>query len=314
MSIRSVLAVCAMAIPLGLTVAQAQTTSTGGSSGSSPSMEEPVQNPASQPTLTNASVATGTNSISAPFKIQAPSIGNFKMKAGIKSQNTSGHIYDYDSTAPTARRAKLKYEYYLGFVHASGWGTYAQAVTSGAIKQDSNATDVAHGDPSITILHPDWYRGTSLTLSGQLRRYFPVSQFSDDRGIKQWAYYLYTTYQLPRQWSIWNQTVPRYFEQSKRLAASDTTMYIEDLGTLTKSLSTHWAAGVGQWTQVEGHRATDTGISVDVSGFVRYMPIANLWIEPRIILPAYIKNAVYDQSSSVSLSAAKTELYAQMTL
>lgn len=235
------------------------------------------------------------------------------MKAGLKSQNTSGRLYDYDSTDAKATRARQKHEYYLGAVHTSGWGLYGQAVTSGTVKQDPVATDVAHGDPSVTILHPDWYRGTSLTLSGQFRRYFAVTDRSVNRGQKQWAYYLYTTYQLPKQWSIWNQTVPRYFEQAY-YQPSDTTYYIEDLGTITKSLSTHFAAGVGQWTQVEAHRETPTGVSVDVQAFVRYMPIANIWIEPRIILPAYIKNAVYDQSKAVSLSAAKAELYAQMTL
>ncbi len=310
MSIRNALIA---AILLGLSTAHAQTTTTGGSEGSSPGMEEPVQVPASQPTLTKASTATGTNSISAPFKIAAPSIGDLKLKAGLKSQNTSGRVYDYDSTDAKATRAKEKQEYYLGFVHSSGWGTYGQAVTSGLVKQDPNATTVSHGDPSITILHPDWYRGTSLTLSGQVRRYFAVTDRSVDRSQKQWAYYLYTTYQFAKQLSLWNQTVPRYFEQAY-YKPDDTTMYIEDLSTLTKSLSTHWAAGVGQWTQVEGHRATATGVSVDVQGFVRYMPIANIWIEPRIILPAYIKNAVYDQSRNVSLSAAKAELYAQITL
>ena len=91
-------------------------------------------------------------------------------------------------------------------------------------------------------------------------------------------------------------------------------MYLEDYGSLTKSLSTHFAAGIGQWSQVESHRATPTGVSVDGYLFARWIPIANIWVEPRMILPVYIKNSVYDQSKSVGLSAAKAELYAQMTL
>ena len=200
MTIRSLLAA---SILFSLTVANAQTTTSGGGAGSSPGMDTPVQVPAAQPTTTNVSNATGTNQISAPFRIQAPQIGDFKLKAGIKSQNTSARAYDYDDAK--GARAKQKHEYYLGSVHASGWGLYGQAVTSGTIYSDSAKTTVMGGDPSVTLLHPDFYRGTSLTLAGQFRRYFGITDRSVDRGQKQWAYYLYTTYQLPRQWSIFNQ-------------------------------------------------------------------------------------------------------------
>lgn len=293
-----------------LSSAQAQTTTTGGGGGSSPTLEVPVQSPAAQPSTTTS---TGTNTISAPFKINAPQIGDFKLRAGVKTTDTSGRLYDLDNTKGT--RLRQKHEYFLGFVHATGWGAYAQGVTSGTTfaEANSNANTLGGGDASLTILHPDYYKGTSMTISGQFRRYLAVTDRSKDRGQKQWAYYLYTTYKLPAQWGIWNQATPRYFEQSY-YKTTDTTLYFEDITTLTKAISTHWAAGVGQWTQVEGHSETPTGVSVDAQIFARYMPIANIWIEPRIVAPVYIKNAVFDQSRNVSLQGLKAELYAQMTL
>jgi|GEM_PF-2112958 len=273
-----------------------------------------VQIPAAQPSA--ATETASANSIAAPFKVNAPEFGEFKLKAGIKSQNTTGRLYEMNN--PDGRRYQAKQEYYTGLVHKSGWGAYGQAVTSGPLYGGNGqnlpgAGSLGAGDPSLTVLHPDWYRGTSLTLGGQYRSYFPISDRSLDRQQHQQAYYLYTTYKMPAQWTIWNQTVPRYFIQSY-YKPSDTTFYVEDLGTLTKQLTTRWAAGVGQWTQVETHRETKTGVSVDLSGFVRYTPIQNVWIEPRLILPAYVKESVYDAAKAVSLQNARAELYAQMTL
>lgn len=275
---------------------------------------EPIQTPASQ--ASPATDAAASNSISAPYKIQAPQIGNYKLKAGIKSQNTTARLYELDNQ--NGKRYIQKQEYYIGFVHANGWGLYGQAVTSGPTyagigSQLRGAGVVGAGDPSVTIVHPDLYRGNSLTLGGQLRSYFPVTDRSQDRQQHQFAYYLYTTVKLARGWSIWNQTVPRYFSQSY-YKSPDTTYYVEDLGTLAKSLSARWSAGVGEWTQVEAHRDTETGVAVDLEVFARFTPIANLWIEPRLIVPAVIKNTVYDQASAVSLSNARAELYAQLTL
>ncbi len=291
---------------LAVTSAHAQTTTTGGGSGSSPTLEAPVQTPAAQPTATSTA---GANAISAPFKINAPTWGPYKLKVGLKSTNTTGRLYDVDAERGT--RYKQKHEYYIGAVHESGWGGYAQGVASGTITGVNNT--LTSGDASVTVLHPDLYKGTALTLSGQFRRYFAVSERSINLAQKQWAYYLYATYKLPAQLSIWNQATPRYFEQPS-YSATNTTTYFEDITTLTKSLSSKWAAGVGQWTQVENHSVTNTGVSVDAQIFARFTPIANIWIEPRLITPLYIKNAVFDQARNVSISGARAELYAQMTL
>ncbi len=306
--IRTLFAPTALAMLLILSVARAH--AQNGSAGPG----EPAQIPAAQ--TSPATEAQGSNSISAPFKIQAPQIGGYKMKAGIKSQNTSARAYELDNV--NGRRYIQKQEYYLGFVHENGWGLYGQAVTSGPTyagqgNRLKGSGVVGAGDPSMTILHPDWYRGSSLTLAGQLRSYFPVTDRSQDRQQHHFAYYLYTTVKLARSWTIWNQTVPRYFSQSY-YQAKDTTYYIEDLGTLAKAVSTRWSLGVGEWTQVEAHQETKTGVAVDLKAFARFAPIANIWIEPRFIIPALIKNAVYDQAQAVSLSNARVELYAQITL
>jgi hypothetical protein len=306
--IRTLLASTFMASLFVLSVAPAQAQNAAAGPG------EPAQIPAAQQSTATESQAS--NSLSAPFKIKAPQIGNYKMKAGIKSQNTTARIYEFDNE--NGKRYIQKQEYYLGFVHENGWGLYGQAVTSGPTYAGQGnglkgAGVVGAGDASATILHPDWFRGNSLTLGGQFRSYFPVTDRSQDRQQHQFAYYLYTSVKLARSWSIWNQTVPRYFSQSY-YKPSDTTYYLEDLGTLAKALSSRWSVGVGEWTQVEAHSETKTGVAVDLEAFARFMPIANIWIEPRFIVPAIIKNAVYDQAQGVSLSNARAELYAQMTL
>ena len=262
-----------------------------------------------------ATAAPASNSIKAPIKINAPEFGGFKLKAGIKSQNTTGRLNEYDTAS--GKRYQAKHEFYLGAVHSSGWGGFVQAVESGSIfvgaKSDTSSSGLRAGDPSLTLLHPDLYRGTSLTLAGQYRSYFPNSARSRDLDQYQQAYYLYTTYKMPAMWTIWNQTTPRYFFQSK-YAATDTTYYVEDLTTVSKQLTSTIAAGLGQWTQVEAHDVKETGVSVDVSTFVRYTPIQNLWIEPRLILPVYEKTSVYDAAPTAALKNARAEIYAQMTI
>jgi hypothetical protein len=311
--IRTLLAPAVLsAVTVSIILTAAQAFAQGAGAGGGPG--EPIQIPASQPSA--ATAVPSSSSISAPFKLNAPQIGSVKLKAGIKSQNTTARLYEYDNK--DGKRYQAKQEYYLGLVDQSGWGAYGQAVTSGPLYAGQGAELKNHGslgagDPSVTLLHPDWYRGTSLTLSGQYREYFPVADRSLRLSIHQHAYYLYTAYKMPRMWSVWNQTVTRYFQQSI-YGPGDTDSYVEDLGTFSKQITSTLALGVGQWTQVEHHDQTATGVAVDVEAFVRYTPIQNVWIEPRLILPAYIKNAVYDQAKAVSLENARAELYAQMTL
>lgn len=245
------------------------------------------------------------------FRLQAPSFGPMKLKAGIKSTNTSGRLYDLDNESGT--RFKQKHEYFLGAVHASGWGAYGQAVTSGTSYGDSSRNNLGAGDPSLTILHPDFYKSSNLTLSGQMRRYFPVTDRSVNRSQRQYAYYFYTTYKMPAQWVVWNQSTPRYFDQSF-YKDGDTNYYFEDITTLTKNVNRWFAYGFSQWTQVEWHQSAATGTSVDVSVFSRFTPIANVTIEPRFILPAHVRNTVYDAAPRVGLNAFRAELYAQMAL
>ncbi len=299
----------ASALLLTLTSNLALAQSTNGGAG--PGI--PVQVPAAQPSA--ATAAPASNSIAAPFRINAPEFGKFRLRAGLKSQNTTGRLFEYDNA--NGRRYQSKHEMYVGAVHASGWGGYVQAVESGSLfagaAADTSRSGLRAGDPSFTLLHPDWFRGTSVTLGGQYRSYFPNSTRSRDLGQYQQAYYLYTTWRMPAQWTLWNQTTPRYFIQS-RYNPTDTTFYVEDLTTVSKQLTSTLAAGIGQWTQVETHDRSSTGVSVDVSTFVRYTPIQNLWLEPRLILPAYEKNAVYDAAPTAALQNARAELYAQMTL
>jgi hypothetical protein len=278
--------------------------------GSAPTLEVPAQAPAA----TTGAAATSTASAPAlrqQFKINAPEFGPFRLRAGIKTTETSARAYEYNDE--NGRRLKQKHEYYLGAVHKSGFGAYGQAVTSGTTYAGDRGSAVAGSDPSVTILHPDFYKGTSLTLSGQFRRYFAVSDRSKNRDQKQWAYYLYTTYKMPASLVVWNQATPRFFDQDF-YKKGDTTYYFEDITNLTKSLSQSFALGVGQWTQVEWHDRASTGVSVDASVFARFTPIGNVMIEPRLILPAYVSNVVFDAARKAALDGARAELYAQITL
>lgn len=249
--------------------------------------------------------------MSQQFRINAPSFGPFKMRAGIKTTETSARAFEYSNE--NGRRLRQKYEYYLGAVHSSGFGAYGQAVTSGTTFAGTGKSAIVGGDPSVTILHPDFYKDASLTLSGQFRRYFAVSDRSKSRDQKQYAYYFYTTYKMPAAWTAWNQATPRFFDQDI-YKVGDTHFYFEDVTNLTKQINQSLALGIGQWTQVEWHDRTDTGISVDASVFARFTPIGNIWIEPRLILPAYVHNTVFDAPRKVALDGARAELYAQITL
>ncbi len=293
-------------------------------SGSMPSQPVPVQVPSTKSgtgsisTSTSDTAAAGTSTAASPasikqqFRLNAPEFGPFRMRAGIKTTETSARAYEYNDD--NGRRLRQKYEYYLGAVHKSGWGAYGQAQTSGTTFAGTKySSAIQGGDASVTLLHPDFYKDASLTLAGQFRRYFAITARSKGRDQKQWAYYFYTTYKMPASYVIWNQATPRFFDQDF-YKKGDTTYYFEDVTNLTKQLNQELALGIGQWTQVEWHSRTDTGISVDASVFARYTPIANIWIEPRLILPAYVHNTVFDAARKVALDGARAELYAQITL
>ena len=283
--------------------AQAQSSSTATATGSDA--------PAS------AAPATATSTAQAPaqlYKIPSPGFGPYKLKAGIKSTNTTARQYEYDDTK--GRRMKLKQEIFAGAQHENGWGGYMQAVSSGstfAQETPKQVNGLQAADPSFTLLHPDFYKGTSATVSGQFRQYFPVSDRSRDRNNYQAAYYLTTAYKVTGAWSLWNQLVPRYNFQGF-YKKGDTTYFYEDLSNVTYKVSNTISMGLGQWTQVEVHEAEAMGTTVDVMPFVKYTPIANVSIEPRLYFPAYTQNRVSDMARAVALDSARAELYAQIAL
>ena len=258
--------------------------------------------------------ATATSTAQAPaqlYKIPAPAFGPYKLKAGVKSTNTSGR--QFELADEKGRRMKQKHEIYAGAQHENGWGGYAQAVTSGTRMAQDSTNNLNAGDPSLTLLHPDFYKGTSLTVSGQFRQYFPITDRSRDRNQYASAYYLTTAYKVTGAWSLWNQAIPRYFNQGF-YKKGDTTSFFEDLSNVTYKFNDSLSMGLGQWTQVEWHEAQPMGTSVDVMPFVKYSPIANLSIEPRVYFPAYLQNKVNDAARAVALDNARAEIYAQIAL
>lgn len=250
---------------------------------------------------------TTTLSTQAPV----PALGNYKILAGIKSTNDTGR--GHEMADPNGRRFKTKTEYFLGGQHVSGWGLSAMAVTSGQTFGRSENNRIGAGDPSLTVLHPVLYDDGSLKISGQFRRYFPVSDRSVNRNQRQSAYYNYINYKMANGWSVFNQLIPRYFDQSFFLAG-DTDYYLEDLTVVTKVVNSWFKFGVSQWSQVEWHRETAAGTSIELIPFATFVVNSNFYIEPRIKLPVQKVNAVYDSARAVSLDNAQAEVYAQLTL
>lgn len=261
----------------------------------------------------HAQSQTGTVAAPAP-KPQAA--GEFKLKAGIKSSNATGRILDEKD-----ERFKQKHEYFLGAAHKSGWGGYGQLVTSGTSYNNSSKDKLSAGDPSITVLHPDFFKSETLKLSGQFRRYFAFTDRSKNREQEQYAYYFYTTYSMPGQWVLWNQIAPRYFGQAF-YKVGDSMFYTDDFTTITKKMTDWFSFGFAQWTQVEWHNEAPTGTSIDLITFLKFSPSiaaiagssANFSIEPRLVMPAHVRNTVYDAPSRVSLNSMRAEVFAQMSL
>ena len=249
-------------------------------------------------------------SVTSEANLPASALSAYKLKAALKATNTSARLNDFDS--PNGRRLKQKYEYVLGFAHASGWGLSGQAVTSGTSYGDEKKNSMGAGDPSLTLIHPTLYKSSDFQLSGQFRRYFAVTDRSKDRGQAQYAYYLYANRNLPGRWVIWNQATPRYFAQTY-FQRFDTKYLFEDLTTLTKTQNTWFAYGVAQFTQFEWHENEAMGSAIDGSVFAKFTPVSNFSIEPRFILPLHVQNTVYDSATSVSLKNFKAELYAQLS-
>lgn len=236
----------------------------------------------------------------------------FKITAGLKSYTDSGRVSALQSD--TLRTLKSKNKIQLGLKLSSGWGLQAQFVSKAEAygAQSKTRERVIPDDWSLTLAHPI-YKNDNLSLTGSLREYFPVNNFSVNRGLYQKAYYLNLNYKMAADWVFFNQTINRYFVQNY-YKPTDTRWVIEDYTTISRNTNDWLRIGLGQRTQVEFHSETPTGNCVEVYPYVDFMLGKNFFAGPRIFLPVAVQNSIYEGPTSVSVQNIYGEFYIQATL
>lgn len=242
--------------------------------------------------------------------IAAPKLGAFTLNASIKSRNTSGRLYEYQGQ--NGRQYSLKNEYSVGATHQSGWGLSAMAVTSGKTYDDSTRNAFGAGDPSVTLGHP-LYADDTNRLWGQLRTYFPVTDRSKSNEILQVAYYLFASRKLSGRQELFNALIFREFYQPS-YKSSDTTFLIEEALSYAKTLNSWFSLGVVQRVSLEWHDQSPVGTAADFYPFAKFALNKNASLEPRVILPVYKVNEVYDSARNAALDNAQAELYLSLSI
>ena len=242
--------------------------------------------------------------------VEAPVFGPFTLHAGIKSTNTGERLGD--AQLPNGRTYELQNEDYVSIVHKSGWGLSAMYVTDGD-SYNKTGTNYGPGDASLTLLHPAWYTGRDLTLTGQFRMYYPSSNWSASHEIHEFAYYVFANYNMAKGLNFWNQLTPRYFAQPT-YGASDTTYFAEDYSALTQRVNSWLRYGIGQHSQQEWHYRTAAGTSIEAYPLLDFFITANVFIEPRLKIPLVEENSVYDAPRNASLQQMYGEVYVQIAI
>lgn len=278
--------------------AQSSTVTVGGDAGSAPP----------------ASVSTTV--------IVPPKPSSSNLVFGFKSATDSGRMADMDVKG--GRTAKSKNEAYLGYRFNNGWGGFYNAVNSYnsyyhqneqlTAKTRTRADAWSVGDPSITLMHPDFYKNDTLIVFGQFRYYIPTTDRSVDKKINHFAYYLRMNARFEGGHEIYNEIIPRYFG-STNYSATDTTNYIEDMTIYNYKIDgTGWKIGAKSWAQYEEHKATGTGYCLEAGPQASYSFNSNLSISPSISFPLLKSNVVFDGPKAVATDQAYVSLFLQARL
>jgi hypothetical protein len=264
--------------------------------------------------------ATGSTGTTAGPIEQSPTTSDLKLIGGIYSYNDFARQFEMVDSTPKLQNAgrviKSKNELFLGLRNADGWGVQAMVVPY-YFSWDSNPaaqknSQIIQGDPSLSFMHPI-YKSDNVTLTGKFREYFPVGDRSVNRSQWQQAYYLNLGMKLPNKVDLYNSLIPRYFSQAF-YDAKDTTFYVEDVTTLTRSLASWVRVGLGQHTQIESHLVTPVGKTVELFPLADFMLSPTVFMGPRVYLPIYTQNSVYDAPRSAALESVQAELFFQATL
>lgn len=257
--------------------------------------------------LAAATVAQAQNtSVSTTSESTTAAPATVRLMSGLKSTNDSARFVDQNNSQ--ARTLKAKQEIYLGARHTSGWGAYGQVVQTRAAFNDSKKDRWVSEDPSVTLLHPEYYSDTVSSWSGQFRLYFPVSSSSKPLNRYQAAYYLTYKEKINFQDDFSNQLIPRAYFQNSYLA-TDRTFYVEDKATFSRKVNSWFKAGIGQWTQIESHNRSETGATIDVFPYADFILSKNVFIGPRVFLPLFVQGSVNEGARAARADHAFAEVY-----
>ena len=207
----------------------------------------------------------------------------------------------------------LQQEVRLGWKFDSGWQLFAVASetlnTYGSdAQQSSNWVDQ---DASLDLVHPI-LKDDSLTLSGELRRYFRGSTSTIQSQTDQYQYYFRTVYNPSADLELYNNLSPHYFVRPTNLPTSVTT-YFEDRSSATWRMNKFWALGVGQYSQLENHASSETGLNVEVYPSIELNVANNVTIWPTVYLPVVAQAAVSGGATSAALDNARAEIFVLIT-
>jgi hypothetical protein len=207
----------------------------------------------------------------------------------------------------------LQQEARLGWKFDSGWQLFAVASetlnTYGSNAQQSSSW--ADQDASLDLVHPI-VKNDNLTMSGELRRYFRGLTSTIQTQTDQYQYYYRTVYHPSAELEIYNNLSPHYFVRPTNLPTSVTT-YFEERSTATWRMNKFWGLGVGQYTQLENHASSETGLSVEVYPAIELDVASNVIIWPTIYLPVVAQAAVAGGATSAALDNARAEIYVIIT-
>jgi len=175
-----------------------------------------------------------------------------------------------------------------------------------------NTTTWTSADPSISLGHPI-YKSPEFVMTGEARRYFRGFASTIKNQTDQYQYYLRASYTPTARWEIFNLVSPHYYAQPQ-FADADTTYYLEGKTVASYRMSKWWTLGVGQYTQLEYHSRTETGLNVEVFPAVEIDLAPNLMIWPAIFVPVAAQAAVGGGATSASVDNTRAELYIMATL
>jgi hypothetical protein len=260
--------------------------------------------------------AAETTTVSAEKTPKAVPAVSSTLLLGFKSYNTSarvGYMRDTETSPTKGRIYNGKQEAFLGYRFENQWGGFVQATQYKQQYNNSQLDRWSVSDPSLTLIHPDLYDNGFLHVTGQLRGYLPYTDRSKTLDIRQYAYYSNQIFSLGNGQEVFNQVVPRYFAANS-YAPGDTTWYLEDRVIFTKKINSWCKLGLGNWLQIEQHSATATGYSDEVIPQVDFLISRNFSFGPRISLPIFALNAVYDGPKNATFEEARGELFFQATL